>query len=438
MSIFKAYDIRGKYPLELNELTAKRIASATAEFISGKKIAVGRDARTMAPSIAKAVIEGLNISGCDVWDIGLCTTPTLYFTVGHYELDGGIMVTASHNPHDYIGLKICREKAIPVGGDSGLETIKSMIDNEPQEQCRGNVEIKDVLSTYKQHVLSFLKNQRPLNILIDFSNGTVGPAFKRIFSETCFNFTFLCSEPDGRFPNHEPDPLKDENVRDLKSALLKRNYDLACAFDGDGDRVMFFEPDGKRIWGDTVTILLARSIGVKKETVIYDVRSGKALPEEIRVMGGNPVKERVGHAFIKKTMRALNAKLGGEFSAHYYFRDNYFADSGIIAFAAFASYLCSENIPLATITQGLRRYHHSGEINFTIKSKESAIESIRKEFHGAKEETLDGITIECGDFWFNLRPSNTEPFLRLTMEAHTQEKLLSSMEKIKKILERYV
>lgn len=436
MSIFKAYDIRGVYPHQLNEDTARKIAASTAAFIKGNTFAVGRDARTMSPSVSQAVIEGLTSQGKKVFDLGLCTTPTVYFAVGHYNLDAGIMITASHNPPEFVGLKICREKAIPIGGTTGLKEIESSLDQIKPSSTNGSVERKDVINVYKNHVKKFIKKSKPLHIAVDFANGTVGPFFDEIFSDSSLVIEKLCEEPDGRFPNHEPDPLKDENVQDLKKIMGQNDFDFGCAFDGDGDRAIFFESDGKRISGDLTTILLARNMGVQNETVVYDVRSSKTLAEEIRQMGGAPVKERVGHAFIKNTMRKLNAKLGGELSGHYYFKDNYFADSGIIAFANMISYLSNEAKSLTTVLKPLRRTWQSGEINFTVTSKDKAIEIIQNEFSDAHFEKIDGITIEYKDFWFNLRPSNTEPLLRLNLEANSEEKLTEVLDKITKIMEK--
>lgn len=420
MGIFKAYDIRGKYPGEIDETFAERLGGAVARFLGAKRIAVGHDARLSGPSIAQAVCRG---AGCEVVHIGMCTTPMLSFAVGHLGLDGGIMVTASHNPPQDIGFKICREKAQPVGERTGLKDIQKL--SEQPAPGGSKVVPRSVQKEYREHLRPRVTAVPKIKVVVDAAHGAVGPHFDAVFGDLPLEIVRLCFEPDGRFPSHEPNPLKDENVRDLVAAMQESRADLGVAFDGDGDRCMFFGPGGKRIRSDYVTVLLARAElrRTPGAAIVYDLRSSRVVPEEIRKAGGIPLRERVGHSFIKETMKAHNAVLGGELSGHYYFRDHFFADSGMMAFAKLVDLLGREKTPLPDLLAPLQRTASTGEINFEVEDKKGVMDRLAAEFKDGRQDTLDGITVEYDDWWFNVRPSNTEPLLRLNLEARTPELL---------------
>ncbi len=431
MAIFKAYDIRGRYPGEIEEGTAQKIGHATAWALGdnpeGKTVAVGHDVRASAPSISKAVIEGLQRAGTNVIDIGLCTTPMLNYAVGKLQVAGGIMVTASHNPPEWIGFKICRENAIPLGEGSGLEKVRELTE-KPLGNGTGTTEEKNIVQDYRKHIRGFLEKTPEIKVVVDCANGAVAAHFDSIFGDLPLQFVRLFCEPDGSFPNHEPNPLVDKNIEDASKAVIREKADLAVCFDGDGDRAMFLDSDGKRVTSDLITALLAREELQTNPgaTIIYDLRSSRVLPEEITAAGGKPVRERVGHAFIKQTMRKHNAVFGGEVSGHYYFRDHYFADSGMVAFAKVLDLLGKKKQSIKALVEPLRRLHATGEVNFHIEDKEEMMNRMEKLFPDAQTDRLDRITIAYPDWWFNLRASNTEPLLRLNLEANTKEKLDSA------------
>ncbi|MEW6026525.1 MAG: phosphomannomutase/phosphoglucomutase [Planctomycetota bacterium] len=459
MSIFKAYDIRGRYPQELDEAKARVIGRAVAQFIGRNRktprIVVGRDVRLSSPSLSKNLIQGLLESGAEVTDIGTVTTPMSYFACGFYRFDGNVMVTASHNPPEYNGFKICRENAIALSEATGLKEIEKLTtlrtltgsQSENPERAKaakysshlpGRIKHLDISSDYRKFVLKSLKPlRRPLKVAVDFTNGSVGPVFQDIFrSVPKLKVSPLCLEPDGRFPNHEPNPMKDENIRDLKRAIQKSRADFGVAFDGDGDRVIFLDEKAQRIPNDLITALIAGELlkARRTEHIVYDLRSSRIVKEQIEKMGGRPVRERVGHAFIKATMRKHNAAFGGELSGHYYYRDNYFADSALLTFTNLVNLIGAANKPLSGIIKPLRKYFQSGELNFTVADKNKKMKEVAREFSDGKMDYLDGVTIEYDDWWFNVRPSNTEPLLRLNIEASTKGRLNSIRRKIERIL----
>ncbi len=397
MPVFKAYDLRGRYPDEIDEAFAERLGGAIVRFLKARRIAVGRDVRLSAPSITAALSRG---AGCQVVDIGLCTTPMLYYAVGLLGLDGGVMVTASHNPPQDIGFKICRERAFPLSENTGLKEIEKL----SAEKAPGGSTIS------------------PQD---DTAHGSVGAHFDTMFGDLPVEFVRLCWEPDGNFPSHEPNPLKNENVRDLQEAMRKTGADLGVAFDGDGDRCMFLGPGGARIGCDLVTVLLARAELHRHpgSAIVYDLRSSRVVPEEITRAGGRPIRERVGHSFIKETMKKHDAVLGGELSGHYYFKEHYFADSGMMAFAKVLDLLGREGKPIDELLKPLQRTSATGEINFKVADKAGLMKSLAEKYRDGRQDTLDGITIQYDDYWFNVRASNTEPYLRLNLEADTKDLL---------------
>ncbi|MCF6147836.1 MAG: phosphomannomutase/phosphoglucomutase [Candidatus Kuenenia sp.] len=439
MGIFKSYDIRGKYPAELDDLTARKIGTSIALFLKEKNhrtknIVVGRDMRFSSKSLANALIEGICSTGMNVINIGVVSTEMTYFAVGYYEYDGGVMVTASHNPAEYNGFKICREQVIPVSFESGIERIAKLTQqyHPPRIEQLGKVILNNVFKDYKKHVLKFANNLRHLRVVVDAGNGMAGKIIPFVCEGLPIEIIPLYFELDGNFPNHEANPLKPENVEDLRNKVRETKAHIGVAFDGDADRCVFVDEMGRVIGCDIVTALMAQKFLEREHgaTIVYDLRSSKAVPEEIKAAGGVPYRERVGHTYMKAALREKNAPFGGELSGHYYFRDNYYSDSGVIAFLMILELLSSKRVPFSNIIAPLKRYYSTGETNFEVKEKDAKLEEIAKRFSNAKIDYLDGITVEYNDWWFNIRKSNTEPLLRLNIEGKTPE----IMEKGKKIL----
>jgi phosphomannomutase len=428
MGIFKAYDIRGKVPSELDAPLARRIGNAFARLLEARRLAVGRDMRTHSPAIAGAVIEGIRDAGCDVLELGLCSTPMAYFAIGSTEVDGGLNVTASHNPGEYNGMKLCGRGARPISAANGILDLQRMSAEPapPPAARRGEVKTHDALAAYAAHVARFARIERPLVVAADAANGmaayTLPPVLARLESVSAYT---LYMQLDGTFPNHEANPLKEENLRDVQDLVRTKRADLGVGFDGDADRCCFVDERGRTVSADLMTALLAREFLAKRpgSPIVYDLRSSWVVKEEVLAAGGVPIRDRVGHSFIKATMREQGAVFGGELSGHFYFADNYTCDSGEIAFVAALSALSRAAAPLSRRVEGLRRYHATGEINFHVADKLGAIEVLKKEFAEGRQDELDGITVEFGDlehpdwWWFNVRASNTEPLLRLNLEA---------------------
>ncbi|RKY26217.1 MAG: phosphomannomutase/phosphoglucomutase [Planctomycetota bacterium] len=423
--IFKAYDIRGVYPDELDEDIARKIGIALATFLKAKNLVVGRDMRTSAPAIQKAFMEGVTSTGCNVIDSGMGTTPMNYFAIGYYERDGGAQTTASHNPAQYIGFKVSREKAIPLSYETGIGEIEKLVGSgiAAPSGGAGKVEQRDILPDYKKHVLSFADDIKPLKVAVDTGNGVVGAFFNEVFGDLPLEIIPLYFEPDGTFPNHEANPLKAENMIDLQNAVREHGADLGVAFDGDGDRSMYVDEKGDIISSDLITALLAREILAKEPGagILYDLRSSWVVKEEIEKGGGVPYEDRVGHAYMKATMRRHGCAVGGELSGHYYFRDNYYADSGMIALVKILNVLSAEDKPFSEIIKPLKRYHATGEINFEVEDKDGKMKELERIFSDGEISHLDGISVKYADWWFNVRKSNTEPVLRLNLEAKTPD-----------------
>ncbi len=428
--MFKAYDVRGLYPSELDEDAAYRIGRAYVEQFEPRSIAVGRDMRVSSPSMAAAVIEGVRDGGTDVADIGLVGTEMLYFAVAALGLDGGITVTASHNPKDYTGMKIVRRGALPVGGDSGLAEIRDRaVAGSWSSATRGDLREEDIWPGFVDKVLSFIDpgSLRPLKVVIDGANGMAGlmlaPVLERLPQLEVVRCNF---EPDGTFPNHEPNPLLPENREFVVRETRAHDADLGVAFDGDADRCFFVDDAGEFVPGDFVTALLARSILAREPgaKVIYDVRASWAVPRTILEAGGVPLVNRVGHAFIKHRMRAEDAAFAGEVSAHYYFRDFSQADSGVVPFLLVLELLSRSEDPLSTTLEPFRSgYHLTGEINTPVEDVPLVLQELKERYaaQGGRVSHLDGLSVEFDDWHFNVRPSNTEPLLRLNLEALSEE-----------------
>lgn len=429
MPLFKAYDVRGIVPDELNEDIAYRIGRATAEFLKTRRIVVGRDMRASSGPLSKALCKGITDTGTDVIWIGQCSSPMCYFAVGRYGYGGGVMVTASHNPAKYNGMKFCRENAIPVGSDGGLKDIEKRVAElgeqkvpPPKAVRKGKIVKKAILNDYVRHVLSFAEGIKPFRIVMDAGNGMTGkflPALLKKLPQLKVKKMYF--KPDGSFPHHEADPLKDENIRDLQREVLATRPDLGIAFDGDGDRVAFVDEKGARVPNDLISALIAREMLAKKKApMVYDLRSSWVVKEEVLKHGGTPLESRVGHSFIKALMRKHDAMFGGELSGHYYFKDNYFADSADIAWLKILNVLSKENRPFSEVAAPLRRYHATGEINFHVSDKDGIIRNLKQKYGNGEISEKDGITVRFPDWWFNVRPSNTEPVLRLNLEAKTR------------------
>jgi phosphomannomutase len=427
-AVFKAYDVRGLYPSQLDEEGAYAIGRAVVEQFEPKRFAVGRDMRLSSPTMAEAAIRGAVDAGAEVLDLGMIGTEMLYFAVGDLELDGGLTVTASHNPRDYTGMKIVRRGALPVGGDSGLLDVRDRAMAAAwKEASPGRVETVDVWPAYVDRVMSFVDVSaiRPLKVVIDTANGMAGAMLPPVLERLPISAERFFFEPDGSFPNHEPNPLLEENRRFIVHKTLERGADLGVAFDGDADRCFFVDDTGEFVPGDFVTALFAESVLGREPgaTIIYDVRASWAVPETIERDGGVPVMSRVGHAFIKALMRKVHAAFAGEVSGHYYFRDFSQADTGVVPFLLMLELISRKGQKLSEILAPLRsKYFITGEINTLVADVALKLQEIKEHYAGtARISHLDGISVDADDWHFNVRPSNTEPLLRLNLEARSQE-----------------
>lgn len=429
-TIFKAYDVRGIYPTQINGETAYQIGFALAAYLKPRTIAIGRDMRISSDELAESLIHGITDYGCDVIDLGLCSTDGLYFAVGKHGYDGGVMITASHNPKEYNGFKICRQEAIPLSGGEGLNEILKSIqsgDSNGKAPVKGNVIRKDIADEYAAHCLSFvdLDKINKFKIVIDTGNGMAGATLPPVLEKLPLEVDKLFFELDGNFPNHPASPIELENLLDLQKRIAETNADFGVAFDGDADRMFLMDKNGKQIGGDMVTALVAKSLLSKKsdETILYNIICSNAVPELVEKMGGKSIRTRVGHALIKPLMKKHNAIFGGEHSGHFYFRDNWFADSGLIAFLVCLELLSVENRPLEELIAEIDPYYRSGEINSRVDSIAQKLEEVSRAFPDGTQDREDGLTVQFENHWFNLRPSNTEPLLRLNIEADTKENL---------------
>jgi phosphomannomutase len=425
-AIFKAYDMRGLYPDEIDEDTARRIGNAFAAFTGAPLIVVARDMRTSSGPLSAAFIEGATLAGADVVDAGLASTDLIYYASGRLDAPGA-MFTASHNPAQYNGIKLCRAQAAPVGQDTGLGEIKAAVAAGRLETADrpGTVTERDLVGEYAEHVRGFADPAalRPLKVVADTANGMGGLVVPRVFEGLPFELTVLFPELDGNFPNHPADPIQPENLRDLQRVILEQGADVGLAFDGDADRVFLVDDRAEPLSGSVTTAIVAKGILARNpgETVVHNLICSKVVPEVITEMGGTPVRTRVGHSFIKQVMAETGAIFGGEHSGHYYFRDNWRADSGLIAAVVVLAQLCEAGVPLSELRRPFERYAASGEINTPVADQVAATEAVAAAYDGCPQERLDGLSVDCGDFWFNLRPSNTEPLLRLNLESPDAE-----------------
>jgi len=443
--IFKAYDVRGVVPTQLNETIAREIGLAFQHVLDaedrahGRSVVVSRDMREHSPGLERALIDGLTAGGLDVIEIGLATTPMNYFAISHLGAAGGVQVTASHNPAQYNGFKFSRHGARPVSGDHGIALMEEKIKagDLPRAAKAGAVSQADVKKEYRQHILSFLRDggARRLKVVVDAANG-MGTIDRPILDAMGIELIPLYFELDGRFPNHEANPLKEENLRDLENGVRQHGADLGVAFDGDADRAAFIDETGKAIGSDLMTGLIAGEL-LKREpgkAVLYDLRSSRAVAEYIQENGGVPVRERVGHSFMKATLRKRDGIFGGELAGHYYFRDHSYADCPMLAMVEVLNLLRSSGKPLSELIRPLQRYAKSPEINFEVEDKQAKMDELARRFADAQIDWLDGVTFNYPDWWANVRPSNTEPYLRLVLEARTPAELKKREEELIGIL----
>jgi len=435
--VFKAYDVRGVYGEELDEDGAYAIGRAYVEQFGSQRIAIGRDMRVHAPTMQAATIEGAVDGGADVVDIGMVGTEMLYFAVGSMGLDGGIAVTASHNPKEYTGMKIVRGGALPVGGESGLLDVRDRaLDGFGDVARRGAVTREDVYPAFVERVLSFIdvETLKPLRVVIDAANGMAGAMLPPVLERLPVDAVTCYFEPDGSFPNHEPNPLLPENREFIIRKMREEHADLGVAYDGDADRCFFVDDGGEFVPGDFVTALLAESILAKEPgaKVIYDVRASWSVPETIERAGGVPLVNRVGHAYIKHRMRQEDAAFGGEVSAHYYFRDFSQADSGVVPFLLMLELVSKKGEPLSRILEPYRsRFFITGEINTPVRDVDAKLAELEERFgREGRVSHLDGVSVEADDWHFNVRPSNTEPLLRLNLEARSRELMESKRDEV--------
>jgi len=428
-AIFKAYDIRGIVPDQLDAPLARAIGSAFARFACAPRILIARDMRPSGLELSDLFAQGALAEGVDVVDLGLGSTDLLYFAAGRLEAPGA-MFTASHNPARYNGIKLCLSGARPVGQDTGLDEIKAMVaagdppGSSPSPPA-GTLTHMDMLDQFADHVRSFVDTSalRPLRVVADTANGMGGLVVPAVFESLPFELEILFGELDGSFPNHPPDPIQAENLKSLQARVLETEADIGLAFDGDADRVFLVDEKAEPVSGSTTTALVAAAMLDRSpgSLVIYNLICSKAVPEVILEHGGTPLRSRVGHSFIKALMAESGATFAGEHSGHYYFADNYRADSGLIAALVVLEQLSVTGEPLSALCRPLRRYADSGERNIEVADPTSAIERVAATYASAEQDNTDGLTVDLGDWWFNLRPSNTEPLLRLNLEAADED-----------------
>jgi len=439
-SIFKAYDIRGIYPKQINSQLYKNIGIAIGNVLGAKTGVVGRDMRNSSPELAQALIEGLREAGVNVTDIGLVSTDSLYFAVGKYNFDCGAIVTASHNPPEYNGLKTCKRNAEPLSSEKELAEIKDLVKKDQFKPAKkpGSLARKDIIGNFIDHVLSFVdvSSIKPFKIVVDAGNGMGGLIVPRLFSKLPCQLIPMYFELDGSFPNHPASPIEPENIADLRRRVIEEKADFGAAFDGDADRMFLIDENARPLGGDMVTALVAKSM-LKKNPgakIIYNLICSKAVPKAITGAGGIPIRTRVGHAFIKALMKKHNAIFGGEHSGHFYFKDNWFADSGLIAFIVCLELLSKNETKLSELVASFDIFYRSGEINSRVDNIPAKLDELIKAFPQAQIDKLDGVTIDLGDYWFNVRPSNTEPLLRLNLEADSSELLEQATKNVLEII----
>jgi phosphomannomutase len=443
--IFKAYDIRGTVPDQLNADMCRAIGRAMARFAGAPEILVARDMRPSGVELSGAFSDGVRSEGVDITDLGLASTDFLYFASGHLDAPGA-MFTASHNPARYNGLKLCMSGARPIGRDTGLsdiERVAEKLQGEPAGPLTGDRRERNLLNAWADHVISFVDVDalRPLRIVADTANGMGGLVVPTVFGRLPFVLDILFPELDGNFPNHPADPIQEENLVDLKRAVLEQRADVGLAFDGDADRVFLVDEKAEPVSGSLTTALVAASMLAKHpgETVLYNLICSHVVPEVVTELGGTPVRTRVGHSIIKQVMAETGAVFGGEHSGHYYYRDNFRADSGIITALIVLELMSTSGQPLSEMLRPYKRYADSGEINTEVPDPQATVDAIAEHERaaGASVDRLDGLTVERADWWYNVRPSNTEPLLRLNVEARTPELCAAHVAEVRTLIAEY-
>ncbi len=438
--VFKAYDVRGIYPRELNEELAYRIGRALPAILEasdfdhgGPRVVVSRDMRPSSEPLEESLIRGLLEAGLDVLDAGLATTPMNYFAIGYLRTAAGVQVTASHNPAEYNGFKFSRHEARPVSGDSGLPRLEAVVRSSdfPVANRKARRLPAEVATAYREHLMGFVKRPvraRKLKVAVDAANG-MAVVDRAIFEALDIELVPLYFELDGTFPNHEANPLKQANLKDLQELVRRVGADLGVACDGDFDRAAFLDEQGNPIGSDLATALIAGALLQREPgaVILYDLRSSRAVSEWVQEHGGIPVRERVGHSFMKATLRNRNGVFGGELAGHYYFRDHYSADCALLAVIEILNLLWATGKPLSELVRPLARYAKSPETNFEVADKRATMEELARIYADGQIDWLDGITVDYPDWWFNVRPSNTEPLLRLVCEAQNPELLESKL-----------
>ncbi len=438
--IFKAYDIRGRYPDEVNEEIAFKVGSCFVRLLKAKRVVIGYDMRLSSPTLADAFAEGSLAEGAQVVNIGMVTTPLLYFAIIDGAYDGGAMVTASHLPGESSGFKLCRDAAIPLSGAAGLPALERMVaesHDRPSRKPPGVCSQRSVLPAYIDRLRTFVEHPLPLKMVIDAGNGAIGPEVLPLTQQfPPWHVVPMYMEPDGRFPHHVANPLVDRNTEDLRAAVIREKADIGIAFDGDADRCGFIDEKGKKIPEDLVTALIAQVYlaRVPGATILYDLRSSRSVPETITALGGKAVRSRVGHAFIKASMREADALFAGELSGHFYFRDAGFTDNAIFAMVQMLNLLALKKAPVSSLIAPLRKYSATGEINMEVKDGEAIFQELEKRYADGRQDHLDGLSVDYASWWFNLRASNTEPLIRLNLEASSPDEMESRKEEVLKAI----
>lgn len=442
-SIFKAYDIRGKVNSELTAEVVTAVGKALSDMLPEGEVAVGRDMRPDSAELSEAMIKGLMIQGRKVVDLGEITSDMMYFAVGSYGYAGGAMITASHNPGEYNGIKLTAKGVAPIGEETGLLDIKNAVinDNFKSSSESGELSHKNILSDWIDHALKFAPSLKPIKVGIDAGNGMAGIDVAELEKKTPLQIKGLYLEPDGTFPNHPANPLEFANLRDLIKLVKENSLDCGIAFDGDGDRAFMVDENGEVVSGSVLGALLAEYFlqANPGATILYNAITSRVVDETVERLGGKAIRTKVGHSFIKADMRKYNAIFACEHSGHYYFKDNYNADSGLIAALCILNIMSTSGKRLSGLCAPLRKvYSSSGEINFHIKDIKEAIEEVAENFSDGSRDDMDGMTINFPQWWFNLRPSNTEPLLRLNIEARSQSEVEENLAKIEKILQKHI
>jgi phosphomannomutase len=445
-TIFKSYDIRGIFPSELDEEQAFAIGQAFAKMSGAKRVVVGQDARLGSPMLFRALAKGISAAGAKVFDVGQVPTECLYFAVGNYDFDSGVMITASHNPKEYDGFKMMRKtngqieiiRGVDLLSAAELETIKSKKEIEEIDFPEEEFDRAGFWNDFSRHVLSFaeLDNILPLKVVVDASNGVAGNAIVKFQDNLPAEIIPLNFKPDGNFPNHSPNPLMEGSTDQISELIKKENADFGLMFDGDADRIFLADENGELVSADITLLLLAKYFLQKNPgmAIAYNAICSKAVPESIKKWGGNPVRTKVGFVNVREGLLENNGIMGGELSGHYCFKDNYYMDSGMISLLALLQIFSKDQRKVSEIAKELSPYFKSAESNFKIKNKDAVLEKVKAKYSDGQQDFLDGVTVEYKDWWFNIRPSNTEPLLRLTIEAETKELLAKKQKELAKLI----